>query len=99
MSSPSSACNRPPRIGNGLNGYASCQRITIIRQKPKNRNISAVKPYWQPMTLWSVEKMYLRQKGCSWCPWSSCAACVLIYAYRPCNLDLTRVQVHGKDCT
>src|SRR5258705_5436247 len=26
-----------------------------------------------PITLWSTEKMYLRQKGSSWCPWPSCA--------------------------
>ena len=46
----------------GRPGYASCQRIIIIREKPKNRKMRPVMPYWMPMTLWSVEKMYFRQK-------------------------------------
>ena len=48
--------------GTGWPGCAICQRIIIIRQNPNNRKHSAVKPYWMPMTLWSVEKMYLLQK-------------------------------------
>jgi hypothetical protein len=42
------------------------QRITIMRKNPKARKTSEVNPYWRPMTLWSVEKMYFFQKG-SWC--------------------------------
>jgi hypothetical protein len=30
--------------------------------KPKKRNDQAAMPYWMPITLWSVEKMYFRQK-------------------------------------
>ncbi len=48
--------------GIGSPGYASCQRISIIRQNPKNRKASPVTAYWMPMTLWSTEKTYLRQK-------------------------------------
>src|SRR5258705_10506600 len=62
-----------PRSGSGWPGYASCQRISIIRLKPKKRNARAVTPYWMPIILWSTEKMYLRQKGSSWCPWPSWA--------------------------
>jgi hypothetical protein len=55
--------------GSGCPGYASCQRISIIRQKPKSRKTSAVTVYWMPMTLWSTEKMYFFQNGSSWPPW------------------------------
>ena len=40
----------------------NCQRIIIISENPKNKKSSAVMPYWMPMTLWSVEKMYFCQK-------------------------------------
>src|SRR5262245_11619895 len=40
-------------------------RSSMIR--PVNRN-------WIPMTLWSVEKMYLRTKPSSWC---SCEVCTV----------------------
>ena len=43
-------------------GYAICQRMAAMSRNPKNMNSSAVMPYWMPMTLWSVEKMYLRMK-------------------------------------
>ena len=66
--SPSQFDRNP--IGNGLPGNANCHRINIIRQKPKNKNTSDVRPYWIPMTLWSVEKMYFRQNG-NLCPCSS----------------------------
>jgi hypothetical protein len=36
--------------------------------QPEKRNMSPVMPYWTPMTLWSVEKIYFCQKpGSSWC--------------------------------
>ena len=44
-------------------GCAICQRIISIRKNPNSRKHSAVRPYWMPMILWSVEKMYLRQKA------------------------------------
>ena len=51
--------------------------MIIIRQKPKNRNTAPVMPYWMPMTLWSVEKMYFCQKpGSSWCEALSMSVCV-----------------------
>jgi hypothetical protein len=37
--------------------------MRIIRQKPKRRKQSAVKPYCRPMTLWSVEKSQRRYHG------------------------------------
>ena len=52
----------PPTIGTAVSGYASCQRITIMSEKPKNKNIKAVIPYCNPIILWSVEKIYFRQK-------------------------------------
>ena len=58
--------SRPPMIGIGLPGKASCQRMISIRLNPKSMKKSAVKPYWMPITLWSWEKMYLFQKGSSW---------------------------------
>ncbi len=48
--------------GTGVPGCAICQRISIIRKNPNNMKHSAVKPYWMPMILWSVEKMYFAQK-------------------------------------
>ena len=54
-----------PITGNCWPGYAICQRIIIIKQKPKNKNLRAVRTYWIPMTLWSVEKMYFRQNPSS----------------------------------
>ena len=57
--------NSVPMSGSALPGKASCQRISIISQKPKNRNSSPVTAYWMPITLWSVEKTYLRQKPSS----------------------------------
>src|SRR4029453_414118 len=48
--------------------------MSIIRQKPKRRNRRPVIAYWMPMTLWSVEKTYLRQKpSSSW--WASRGSC------------------------
>ncbi len=47
--------------GTASPGWAICQRIRSIRQKPMNMKSSAVMPYCMPMTLWSVEKMYFRQ--------------------------------------
>ena len=38
-------------IGSGLPGYASCQRISIMREKPKKRKMSPVIAYWMPITL------------------------------------------------
>ena len=54
--SPKIAASSGPTTGTGSPGYASCQRIIIIRKKPNSRKHSAVTPYWMPMTLWSVEK-------------------------------------------
>ena len=51
--------------GIGRPGYASCQRMIIIRQKPKSRNSKPVTAYWMPMTLWSTEKTYFRQNPSS----------------------------------
>ena len=45
-----------PMIGIGWNGYASCQRMTIIKMKPNIRNSRPVTAYWMPITLWSTEK-------------------------------------------
>ena len=39
--------------------------MSIISEKPKRRNRRPVMAYWMPMTLWSVEKTYLRQKPSS----------------------------------
>src|SRR5262245_39427461 len=61
-----------PMSGSALPGKASCQRISITRQKPKNRNTRPVTAYQMPMTLWSVENTYLRQKPSSWC--SACSS-------------------------
>ena len=63
LESPSHFTKKP--IGSGLPGYASCQRMSIISEKPKKRNTREVRPYWMPITLWSVEKMYFRQNGSS----------------------------------
>ena len=43
--------SRPPINGIAFSGKASCQRISIINEKPKNRNSSAVIPYWMPIVL------------------------------------------------
>ena len=51
-----------PNNGTGNPGCAICQRISSIRKNPNSMKHSAVKPYWMPMTLWSVEKIYLLQK-------------------------------------
>jgi hypothetical protein len=38
--------------------------INYISEKPKRRNRRLVTAYWIPMSLWSVEKTYSRQKPC-----------------------------------
>ncbi len=38
-------------IGSGCPGNASCQRISIISEKPKSKKKSAVVAYWMPMIL------------------------------------------------
>ena len=43
--SPSIECRSDPITGMALPGYASCQRISIIREKPKNRKTKAVIAY------------------------------------------------------
>jgi hypothetical protein len=40
-----------PISGRARPGNANCQRISIIREKPKKRNTSAVTAYWIPMVL------------------------------------------------
>lgn len=58
-------CSMPPNTGIGVPGLANCQRMAIIRQNPKKRKAREVMPYWIPMILWSVEKMYFRQNPSS----------------------------------
>jgi hypothetical protein len=36
--------------------------MSIISEKPNSRNSRPVIAYWMPMTLWSTEKTYARQK-------------------------------------
>ena len=62
---PSSASSIGPTNGIACPSYAIDQRIVAIRQNPKNRNASPQNPYCMPMTLWSVEKTYVRQKLCA----------------------------------
>ena len=57
---PSDFSNNGPTSGTGWPGCAICQRIISIKQNPKNKKHSAVNPYCNPITLWSVEKTYLR---------------------------------------
>ena len=56
-----------PIQGRTRPGKASCQRISIIRQKPKKRNTRPVTAYCMPITLWSTEKTYFRQNDSSGC--------------------------------
>ena len=63
--SPKIAASSGPTTGTASPGWAICQRMTSIRQNPKNRKHRAVMPYWMPMTLWSVEKTYVLQKPAS----------------------------------
>src|SRR4051812_31406327 len=66
--------NSLPISGSARPGKASCQRISITRQKPNKRNSRPVNAYWMPMTLWSVENTYWRQKPRCSCPACSCSA-------------------------
>ena len=54
---PASAPAAPPAYK-----IMDVQPGSSIRQKPKSRNSRPVTAYWMPITLWSVEKTYLRQK-------------------------------------
>src|SRR6266568_4240876 len=49
--------------------------MNIIRQNPKKRNTRPQRPYWIPITLWSVEKIYFRHHPSSWCSCSAACAC------------------------
>jgi len=40
-----------PIRGMGSYGKASCHRMSIMRQNPKNRNSRLVIAYWIPITL------------------------------------------------
>jgi len=62
---PRTFSSKPPTSGIGTEGCAICQRIISIKQKPRNKKASEVMPYWIPMTLWSLEKMYVRQNPAS----------------------------------
>ena len=65
-------------------GKAICQRISIMRLKPKNRKHSAVTAYWIPMTLWSTEKTYVRHQpsACACSPWSAVVTfCTVVTPY------------------
>ena len=61
-SGPKSDCSKFPTIGIVWSGYAMDQRIIIIRANPKSMKSRDITPYWMPMTLWSVEKIYFCQK-------------------------------------
>src|ERR1041385_688061 len=53
----------------------------MTRQKPKKRNSRPVTAYWMPMTLWSVENTYWRQKprcSCSACSCGASGACAVL---------------------
>ena len=57
-----------PRTGNGVPGYAICQRIIIAMAPPTTRK---KRPYHRncfAMTLWSVEKTYFlrNEVGSGW---------------------------------
>src|SRR5579883_1370413 len=53
---------RCPRTGMGWNGWAICQRMRIAKRPATRRKNRPVKRYCFPITLWSVEKTYLRRK-------------------------------------
>ena len=55
-----------PRTGISVHGYASCQRMAIAISPPTSSMNRPVNRNCSPMTLWSVEKMYLRMKPSSW---------------------------------
>src|ERR1700736_106376 len=64
-----------PITGRAWPGYANCQRMIIIKLKPKKRKTRPQRPYWIPIILWSVEKMYVRHQPSSWCSCSPAWAC------------------------
>ena len=53
---------QPPKNGMSDQGKASCQRTPSASAPPTISISIVVKRNWMPMTLWSVEKMYLRRK-------------------------------------
>ena len=54
------ATARPPASAGPDAPSASASAASA--RNPNSRKHSAVRPYWMPMTLWSVEKIYFRQK-------------------------------------
>ena len=62
MSSPRTFSSKAPTTGMALPGLANWKRITSISKNPNIRNRSDDTPYWMPITLWSVLKMYLPKK-------------------------------------
>jgi len=52
-----------PQHGYRFVGIRDDQRISIISPNPPSKKTSAVSPYWTPITLWSVENTYWRQKA------------------------------------
>ena len=57
-----------PRTGNGVPGYAICQRIIIAMTPPTTRKKRPYQRNCFAMTLWSVEKTYFRtnEVGSGW---------------------------------
>ena len=70
-------------------GCAICQRISSIRKNPNSMKHSAVKPYWMPMTLWSVEKMYLLPET---------RLVVLVMAVVVVRVDAASASRYGGNC-
>src|ERR1700730_6849817 len=64
-----------PITGSAWPGYANCQRMIIIKLKPKKRKTRPQRPYWIPIILWAVEKRYVRHQPSSWCSCSPAWPC------------------------
>ena len=58
------AGNRCPKIGNGLPGKPSCQRMPIAKMPEIAPKIMLVKRYCLPIILWSCDHTYVRKN-----PW------------------------------